>query len=443
METRPLLEQARLGLLGLKDFANGLTEPSLRLGVTGLSRAGKTVFITALIRALTEGGRLPLFSARAEQRLVSAQLAPGPDPSLPRFAYESHLQAILGPDRAWPESTSRLSQIRIRLEIAKRGLLGGPASPSLLYLDIIDYPGEWLLDLPLLSMNYQEWCESLTKRFQDVPLANGDAPASDPEAKKASELFRAAGKGLPGRFLMPGDLEGAGLLTFAPCKATGPLHSLMAERYQAYVEKLVRPFWRNHLARLDRQIILTDVLSALNKGPDALQNLGDELTALLSAFRQGQNNWASRILGRRIDRILFAATKADMLHHNSHDRLEAILAKLMDQSIRKAQIRGTEIGITAISALRATREARVRDGADELACIIGTPEKGESLAGTQFDGETDAALFTGDLPIDPAQAFDGSLKGAVSFPRLRPPRDGFGHIRLDKAIEYLLGDRLT
>jgi len=39
-------------------FADLFT-PSLRLGVTGLSRAGKTVFITALIRNLTQGGRLP------------------------------------------------------------------------------------------------------------------------------------------------------------------------------------------------------------------------------------------------------------------------------------------------------------------------------------------------------------------------------------------------
>ena len=30
--------------------------PTLRLGVTGLSRAGKTVFITALIRNLVSGG---------------------------------------------------------------------------------------------------------------------------------------------------------------------------------------------------------------------------------------------------------------------------------------------------------------------------------------------------------------------------------------------------
>ena len=34
-------------------YLDDLTTPTLRLGVTGLSRAGKTVFITALVNALT------------------------------------------------------------------------------------------------------------------------------------------------------------------------------------------------------------------------------------------------------------------------------------------------------------------------------------------------------------------------------------------------------
>ena len=56
----------------------GLYTPSLRLGVTGLSRAGKTVFITALIRNLTAGGRLPFFAAKADGRLIAAATpAPG------------------------------------------------------------------------------------------------------------------------------------------------------------------------------------------------------------------------------------------------------------------------------------------------------------------------------------------------------------------------------
>jgi predicted YcjX-like family ATPase len=54
-----ILDNTRIAAGGLADFATGLVSPSLRLGVTGLSRAGKTVFITALVNALLKGGRFP------------------------------------------------------------------------------------------------------------------------------------------------------------------------------------------------------------------------------------------------------------------------------------------------------------------------------------------------------------------------------------------------
>ena len=40
-----------------------LFEPVIRLGVTGLSRAGKTVFITGLVANLLDRGRMPQLSA--------------------------------------------------------------------------------------------------------------------------------------------------------------------------------------------------------------------------------------------------------------------------------------------------------------------------------------------------------------------------------------------
>ena len=74
----------------------GLYTPALRLGVTGLSRAGKTVFITSLVRNLVSGGRLPFFSAQSEGRLMGAYLQPQPDVTLPRFDYEAQLAALTG-----------------------------------------------------------------------------------------------------------------------------------------------------------------------------------------------------------------------------------------------------------------------------------------------------------------------------------------------------------
>jgi len=51
------VEQAQDGVNEL------LFEPVIRLGVTGLSRAGKTVFITSLVANLLDRGRMPALKA--------------------------------------------------------------------------------------------------------------------------------------------------------------------------------------------------------------------------------------------------------------------------------------------------------------------------------------------------------------------------------------------
>src|SRR5258708_23760378 len=106
----------------------------MRVGVTGLSGAGKTVFITALIHNLVKNGRLPVFRVHAEGRLARAFVEPQPDDAVPRFAYEDHLRALTGEaasaeGRHWPQSTRRISELRLTLEFERKGSWRtGPAS---------------------------------------------------------------------------------------------------------------------------------------------------------------------------------------------------------------------------------------------------------------------------------------------------------------------------
>ena len=67
-----LTDEALIALDTIADRASGLVSPTLRLGVTGLSRAGKTVFISALVHNLIHGGRLPLFEAMKSGRIGRA-----------------------------------------------------------------------------------------------------------------------------------------------------------------------------------------------------------------------------------------------------------------------------------------------------------------------------------------------------------------------------------
>src|SRR3974390_2156067 len=98
-----IVEETRLSARALLDFGEHLFNPTVRLGVTGLSRAGKTVFITALVHALTRGGRFPVFEALASGRIARAHLAPQPDDAVPRFDYEGHVEALLNKSN-WPAS---------------------------------------------------------------------------------------------------------------------------------------------------------------------------------------------------------------------------------------------------------------------------------------------------------------------------------------------------
>ncbi len=99
---------------GVGDVASSVTDvfdPTLRLGVTGLSRAGKTVFITSLVANLIDRGRMPGFSAGS--RIETAFLQPQPDDTVPRFDYESHLAALTSRTPHWPDGTRAVSELRL------------------------------------------------------------------------------------------------------------------------------------------------------------------------------------------------------------------------------------------------------------------------------------------------------------------------------------------
>jgi len=129
-------------------------EPVIRLGVTGLAGAGKTVFITSLVANLMDRGRMPGLSAARSGRIEAAYLQPQPDDTVPRFAFEAHLDALTGDAPSWPSSTRAVSELRLSLRVRPRGLLGGLSGARTVHLDIVDYPGEWLLDLGLIDLDY-------------------------------------------------------------------------------------------------------------------------------------------------------------------------------------------------------------------------------------------------------------------------------------------------
>ena len=482
-----MLEEARISARALRDFSEGLFNPTLRLGITGLSRAGKTVFITALIHGLTRGGRFPVFEPLASGRIARAHLAPQPDDAVPRFDYERHVHTLID-ERAWPKSTVDISELRLVIDYQRQN-----GAERTLTLDIVDYPGEWLLDLPLLNKSYEQWSS------ESLALSRGSARAA-----LASE-WHAYLSGLNAR-------STSGRTGRARLRQT--LHRLFARlprRAFRHEPVAARPLPDAGQSRRLAGADLCAARRARGRQPAGRIAVGDDAKALSvlqgrrgaavlpRPFRaarspggSGRCAWphstrgrtrcstwrrrwpefstastsaaaasSTRCSARRIDRILFAATKADHLHHTSHDRLEAVLRRAVAHAVMRAEDTGATIDVVALAAIRATREAQVTRDRESLPSILGTPIAGESANGEIFDGNTEVATFPGELPEDPQAlfesetAFSGLANGQgegtdFRFLRFRPPRlapegeneAALPHIRLDRALQFLIGDRL-
>jgi predicted YcjX-like family ATPase len=452
-----------------KTVSQAFFEPTIRIGVTGLSRAGKTVFITSLVANLIDRGRMPQLAGAASGAIRAAYLQPQPDDTVPRFDYETHLGDLLSRTPKWPASTRSVSELRLSLRVQPTGILAGMVGPRTLHLDIVDYPGEWLLDLALLDKSYADWSATTLSRLSDrdqaaqfVKLAGGvDASAKLDEAvaRSLAQEFarylqdaRAAGYSdcTPGRFLLPGDLAGSPVLTFAPLAKPdalrrGCLFREMERRFEAYKSKVVKPFFRDHFARIDRQVVLVDALGAIHAGPKETEDMRRAMAEILGAFRPGRNAFLAQLfLGRRVEKILFAATKADHLHHTQHPRLTAIMDALVKDARARADFSGSQTSAMSIASVRATVEETLPHDGAMLDCVRGKLINGKS-----------AALYPGELPEDPAHLLGPAREGATKWldadyrimsfaPSVLTLKPGEGppHIRLDKAVQFLIGDRL-
>jgi predicted YcjX-like family ATPase len=266
----------------LTELAKGST---VWLAVTGLSRAGKTVFITSLVHnllsALHNPNRMPLLKAVGEGRLIAARLEGARAHLLPRFPYQDNIETMAATPSAWPEPTADISEIGVDIRFVPTGLVGQLLAPiggkiATLKLRIVDYPGGWLLDLPLMSQTYADWSRTmlaLWRRGARAAIAKdylafiADHAATDigseEVAKQAHDLYRALlvtardNHGLsylqPGRFVRPGALSDAPYMWFAPLDVpdrgghlgSGSLGALMEERYEVYKKEIVAKFYEN------------------------------------------------------------------------------------------------------------------------------------------------------------------------------------------------------
>ncbi|HIF9086467.1 TPA: YcjX family protein [Photobacterium damselae] len=445
----------------------------VRLAVTGLSRAGKTAFITSLVNQLlhvSTNPRLPLFTPVREGHLLGAKRVPQLDMHIPKFDYDEGMASILSTPPAWPEPTRDVSQIRLALRYRpQKGALKYLQDTATLYLDIVDYPGEWLLDLPLLDMDFMTWSkqQALVLKGKRLELAQewmalGDefdpfAPVDEALLEKISQaftqyLYACKDEGglhwvQPGRFVLPGELAGAPVLQFFPMIWTNKYteqqlqeadeHSnfaMLKQRYKYYQQHIVKGFYKEHFSKFDRQIILVDCLQPLNAGPESFNDMRQAIDQLMQSFKYGRSSLLRRMFAPRIDKVLFAATKADHVTPEQHPNLVNLLQQLVNEAWHTASFEGIEMDCVSLASIQATEPGFVNHHGQQV----------PALRGVSMD-EQPQTLFPGEVPKRlPNESF--WQNNGFEFINFRPLEqqsdEPLPHIRMDKALEFLLGDKL-
>jgi uncharacterized protein len=455
---------------------NLINDRPIKVAITGLSRSGKTVFLTSLIANLLAMGTgrptMPALRAHIDKsgkdRLRNIHLVPARAGTTPRFDYPGKLADLAAAQPKWPARTEDLAEIELELEIrAGNGLLGqmrGLSGTPRIRLQLLDYPGEWLLDLPLLDLSYRRWSADTLERLREKPRSDVAAEflsfvshidptrtADDALILRGHRLYKAALErcraelGLrylqPGRFLTMGTRNDAPFLWFFPTDnlpsnfGHNSIADLLTARFDAYKAEVRTSFFDAHFRAFNRQIVLVDTLGALHAGRTAFEDTERAIGDIAACLAESDSVLPRFLGGSGIERIAFVATKADHVPELHRDNLRA----LMRDMVRLARKHGPG----AVSYHAAAAVVSTADGwADQ-------PDgHREPVVWGRKLGETEARAYrVGNVPI--ARPPDSFWSGRYfELPAFTPPpidpnaSNGIPHLGLDQILVDLIGDRL-
>lgn len=434
----------------------------LKIGISGFSGSGKSTFLTSLIHQLkfSHHSGLGGFLPARDGRLLAVKL--DPIPGLPLFDYLGGIAALSAESPRWPDSTRRMSGARLNIAFKQKSvwssLLGDERH---LTLDIRDYPGEWLVDLPMLSLGYRDWSLDTARLMQQAPRADidptflSDLAALDPLAEADEAVIKALFTRYQG-FLKQCKLHGLTLLQPGralltddePLPTVLPLLNLqdfseaqlnqadetslfkqLENAYQDYLKHMVKPFYQQFFTGVDRQVMLIDVVKALSHGKACFDDMLMAYSRIIDSYNAGYTSQWRQLLFPEVEKILFLASKPDRLLMHQHEALrqlmDDIIQRITPQSVRnKIQIE-TEIA------------AAVRSSTDHQNYLTATLVDGrygelrhppipsaipDAQQWQQFSSWQPHELQP---PINPDLAIGGRL----------------AHIRMDKVLRDLIGDK--
>ncbi len=436
-------------------------DKTIKIAITGMSRSGKTVFLTSLINQLLANDKLPYLNDKLGRSFV-ARLLP-PDSVFLRFDYYNKLNAFRAKKPKWPSSTKAVSKTTVQLEFKSEYAF---LENQIINLELTDYPGEWLLDLAMLDMSYQEWSQYMIKLAkqekrlkyskewlhylnQQQLYIDGDFYHNE---ERLFDLYSEYLKNLyyhgfsfvqPGRFIEPGDMKGDPSLLFSPLPTpsqnvdANSIYAHFEKRYNLYVKEVVKRLYLKHFQHFDTQIILVDLVKTLNDGEDIFDDMHLAFKNILKSFTYGSNNIFSKFFDLKIDHVLFAATKADHIPATQHESYRKLLYQMIWDMKKDLDIKHINTEVTIFSAVKSTEFVKAKLDDKVVDCVRGIVE-GEDEPSTHFPGVLPKDYK--DKEFWQKANFDFVSYEPISF----PPRDAnaVAHIRMDRLIYSLLKDRV-
>ena len=211
---------------------------------------------------------------------------------------------------------------------------------------------------------------------------------------------------------------------------------MLRARYVEYKERVVRQFYKKHFLSFDRQIVLADCLSPLNKGPESFADLQLAITMILESYSYGQSSLFSRLFSPKIDRLLFAATKADHVTQEQHGNLVSLLNELIYQSKHQLNYDAIKMKTLAIASVKATTAGKSIHQGQQVPVIQGRRSSDDKTI-TVFPGSVPKKL-----PDDEYWREQHFNFIAFEPQQSIAPYECLPHMRMDQVLQFLLGDKM-
>ncbi len=427
------------------------SENTIKIAITGLSRSGKTVFITSLIDQLLYQNRL--LSVTSAHPTFKMQIKP-PMHNARRFDYYTFIEKLKH-EQEWPSGTDAISHTLLEFESKSRFSFVGNKHFT---IELIDYPGEWLLDLTLLDLDFKSWSQQslewlqeidepqATKYLESVQSITSKSSGREFEArlhKEYRELVVQLKKDhysqiTPGRFIMPSDLANDPMLVFAPISdVSEELATLFEKRYKRYVEEVVKGIHLEHFKGFERQVVLIDVIESLQNGYKCHKDMKSGMKSMLGLYDHNNKNFLSQWFSPSIKKVLFVATKADQVAASQHANFKELLEDMVEELRREMDISHIETSTQIISSLKSTVTIEKKYEGRQLSFVRGLLEE---------DGELHD-LYPGEMPSSFPSKENWQSEN-YAYKSFLPPKHSYAegealeHINMDKVVEKLIGDLL-